>query len=132
MRFAKLSAGLFIIVLLLAGAAGAAHAGMMAGQGNMGDMVGCALMGHNEAVCGMNPLKHLSGWQNLFAAVPAQNAMMLFMLLLALFFFLRFNQYLRFLYPPPQAVRIFYDPAIVMYDSLRLFMARGLMHPKIF
>ena len=118
-----------LIAFLLVGITGVAYSGMMMGHG---DMVGCPLMGHDSAMCNMNPLDHLSMWQNMFAAIPVQSVLTLLLSLLALFFFSRFNRYLWLLHPSPQPVYISYDPEVSTYDPLRRFMARGLMHPKIF
>ncbi|MBI3573859.1 hypothetical protein HY090_02310 [Candidatus Kaiserbacteria bacterium] len=131
MRLRKVLITLSIIASLLSGATGVAYSGMMTGHG-MGDVVGCPLMGYDAAVCTMNPLEHLSAWQNLFAAIPAQSLVMLLLLLLSLFLALCFSQYLRLLHPSPQPVRIFYNPEASTHDPLRRFIVRGLLHPKIF
>ncbi|MEY4747723.1 MAG: hypothetical protein RLZZ416_772 [Candidatus Parcubacteria bacterium] len=131
MSLGKIFTSIAIIAFLLVGMVGMAFPGMMMGH-NMDDMVGCPLMGHDAAVCNMNPLEHLSRWQNMFAAVPVQGVATLLLLLLATFLLLRFNRYLRLLHPSPQPVRISYDPETNFHDPLRRFIARGLMHPKIF
>jgi hypothetical protein len=131
MRLGKLFVSIVITAFLLVGVTGVAYSGMMMGHGDM-EMPGCPLMGHSAALCNMNPLEHLSMWQNMFAAIPVQSAAMLLLLLLALFFLSHFNRYLWLLYPSPQPVYISYDPEVATYDPLRRFIARGLMHPKIF
>lgn len=131
MHLGKLLTSIIIATFLLVGAIGVAYSGTMMGHG-MGDMVGCPLMGHDAAVCGMNPLEHLSIWQSMFAAIPVQSAVMLLMLLLALFFMSRLNRYRWLLHPSLQPVYISYDPEIATHDPLRRFIASGLMHPKIF
>lgn len=131
MQLRKTLTTLSITALLIVGAAGVAYSGMMMGHG-VETMVGCPLMGNSAAICTMNPLDHLTQWQNLFAATLGQNAALLLLMLLALFFFLRFGQYLQLLYPSPQSVYISYDPENATHDPLRRFIASGLMHPKVF
>ena len=120
-----------VVIFLLVGATGVVYSGTMMGHG-METMVGCPLMGNTAAVCNMNLLEHLNAWQNLFAAIPAQSAVLLLLLLLALFLVLRLKQYLWLLHPSPQSVYISYDPEAATHDALRRFIASGLMHPKIF
>ena len=132
MHLRKILISLSIITFLLVGATGVAYSGLMMSHDDTG-VTGCPLMmGHDAAVCPMNPLAHINSWQSLFAAVPVQNAVTLLLLFLTSFFFLRFNQYLWLLFPSPQPVYISYDPEVATYDPLRRFIARGLMHPKIF
>lgn len=131
MRFGKVSTGIIIVAFMLVGAAGVAYAGPMMGHG-MDAMAGCPLMGHSAAVCSMNPLAHLSAWQSLFAAILVQSTVLSLLLLLALFLTLRLSQYLWLLYPSPQPACFTYDPECATYDPLRRFIARGLMHPKVF
>ena len=131
MHLGKLLTSIIITTFLLVGATGALYSGMMMGH-SMEDIGGCALMGHNTAMCNMNPLEHLSAWQNLVAAIPVQSAVMLLLLLFALLFVLGFSQYLWLLHPSPQPVLISYDLEVRGHDSLQRFIARGLMHPKVF
>lgn len=130
-----------MIAFLLVGVAGVAYSGMMMpvlhGLGEGGDhgdmgMTPCPLMGQLSAVCNMNPLAHVGMWQNMFAAIPVQSAVLLLLLLLGLFFSPRLKEYVWLLYPSPQPVYISYDSEVTAHDSLRRFIARGLMHPKIF
>ena len=132
MQIRKILITLSLIVFLLVGAAGVAYSGVMMGHG-MGDMIGCPLMGHSAALlCDMNPLEHLTQWQSMFAAIPAQSMMLLLLFLLALFFRSRLKQHLWLLHPSPQPVYVSYDPEAVTHDPLRRFIACGLMHPKVF
>lgn len=121
----------FIVGFLLINAVGVSYSGTMMGHGEIG-MADCPLMGYSAAVCNMNPLEHVSMWQTMFAAIPVQSAVFALLLLLAFFFFTRFRELLWLFHSSPQPIRIFYDPEIGTHDPLRLFMARGLMHPKIF
>ena len=125
----KISISAFLVGFLLIGAVGVAYSGMMTGHG---DMVGCPLMGNNAAVCNMSPLERLSAWQNLFAAIPAQNTASILLLLLAVFFAFQLRRFLWLLHPSPQRVYVRTKPEVLLYDPLRRFIARGLMHPKIF
>ena len=129
MRIRRLLIGMSTVVFLLVGAIGVAYSGAMMGHG---DMAGCPLMGHDTAMCSMNPLEHLTQWQNMFAAVPAQTVVTLLLTLLTLFFVFCLSQYLWLLHPSPQPVYVSYDPRVRGHDSLRRFIARGLMHPKVF
>lgn len=131
MTFAKLLTGLVLISYLFAGGGGISHSMMMTDHCIDG-MTCCPFMGDIASVCNMSPLDHLSAWQNMFAAIPMQRVAILLLLLSALFFMLRFGEYLRLFYPTPQRIYIRPDPEIATYDSLRRFIARGLMHPKIF
>jgi len=131
MKSEKLLTSILVITFLLVGATGVAYSGMMIGHG-MDDMVGCPLMGHDAAMCNMNPLEHLSAWQNMFAAIPVQSVVILLLLLLALLLVFCLKQYLWLLQPSPQSVYISYDSETGTHDPLRRFIARGLMHPKIF
>src|SRR3989338_10833032 len=131
MSFSKAHIGVLIVAILMVSAFGVGFSGLLMGHDDM-NMIGCPLMGHDVALCPMNPLAHITAWQNLFAAIPTQGMMMLLLLLLALFFFLRFNQHLWLLHPSPHLVHISYDPEVVTHRPLQRFIARGLMHPKIF
>ena len=122
---------LSLMIFLLVGATGMAYSGTMMDHG-METMLGCPLMSHSAAICNMSPLEHLTQWQNMFAAIPAQSVALLLLMLLALFFFLRLDQYRWLLHPSPHPVYVSYDPEAVTHDSLRRFIARGLLHPKIF
>lgn len=126
----RISISAFILGFLLISAVGVAYSGVMMGHGM--DMAGCPLMGNNAVVCNMNPLDHLSAWQNLFAAIPTQNAATVLSLLLAVFFLFQLRRFLWLLHPSPQPVYVRIKPEVSTYDPLRRFMARGLMHPKIF
>lgn len=127
----RIAISILLISFFLVGALGMAFPGMMMGHGDVG-MVGCPLMGHDAAVCNMNPLDHLSMWQTMFAAIPAQTVITALLLLLAAFFLLRFREFLWLPVQSPQLVFISYDPEVATHDPLRRFIARGLMHPKIF
>lgn len=118
-----------IIGFLLISAVGAAYSGAMMSHG---DMTGCPLTGYSAAACNTNLLQHLSIWQSMFTAIPAPILLSVLLLLLTAFFFVRFRQFLWLLHPPLQPIRIWHDPDIGTHDPLRLFMARGLLHPKIF
>ena len=121
--------GILIITFLLISAVGVAYSVMMMEHGNM---IGCPLMGHDAAMCPMNLFEHLSMWQSMFAAIPVQSIVLMLLSLLALFFSVRLRELLWLLHPSPQPVRIFCDHEAGTHDPLRLFTARGLMHPKIF
>jgi len=131
MRLEKLLTSTIIVVFLLVGAAGVSYSNAIMGHEAMG-MMGCPMMGHDAAVCPMNPLAHIAAWQTMFAAIPVQSAVMVLLLLLALFFVSRLKQYLWLLHPSPQPVYLSYDPDVVSHDPVRRFIFRGLMHPKIF
>ncbi|HEY4527305.1 MAG TPA: hypothetical protein VJK53_05695 [Candidatus Paceibacterota bacterium] len=131
MSFSKAHIGVLIVAILLVSAFGVGFSGLLMGHDDMG-MVGCPLMmGHDSAVCPMSPLAHISSWQNLFAAIPVQSVVTVLLLLLALFFVSRLKLYVWLLHPSPQPVYNFYDPEAA-HDPLQRFIARGLMHPKIF
>src|SRR3989344_1370356 len=118
MYLRKVVTSITIVAFLLVGATGVAYSGLM--------------MGHDSAVCPMSPLAHINSWQNMFAAIPVQSAVMVLLLLLALFFVSRLKQYLWLLHPSPQPVYLSYDPDVVSHDPVRRFIFRGLTHPKIF
>ena len=131
MSFSKAHIGVLIIAVLLVSAFGVGSSNLLMGHDDMG-MIGCPLLGHDATVCPMTPLAHINSWQTMFAAIPAQNVALLLLMLLALFFFLRLDQYRWLLHPSPHPVYVSYDPEAVTHDSLRRFIARGLLHPKIF
>ena len=131
MYLGKLLTSITIAAFLLVGVGSITHAGMMESD-CQADSVCCSLMGHDAAVCSMNPLEHLSAWQSLFAAIPAQSTVMLLLLLVALLLVFRLNQCPWLLYASSQPVYIRRDPGVIIHDSLRRFITRGLMHPKIF
>ena|SRR5579859_1412601 len=130
MQLRKALISISIIALALVGSIGIGYFGMM--MGGMDNMVGCPLMGHDSAVCNMNPLDHLSMWQSMFAAIPVQNILTLLLSLLSLFLFFRFRYYSWLLHPTPPRVYISFDSADATYDPLQRFIARGLMQPKVF
>jgi hypothetical protein len=125
--------GLLVITFLLAGVLGAAYSGTMMAH-NMDGMAGCPLMGNSAVICNMNPLEHLAGWQNLFAAVPVQSAVISLLIILALLFVARIMTHLHLWlwYPSPQAAVVAHNPEVSSHDQLSRFIARGLMHPKLF
>jgi len=131
MSFSKAHIGVLIVAILLVSAFGVGFSGLLMGHDDM-NMIGCPLMGHDVALCPMNPLAHITAWQNLFAAIPVQSFVMVLLLLLALFFVSRLKQYLWLLHPSPQPVYVSCNPEAVSHDPLRRFISRGLMHPKIF
>lgn len=128
----KLLISIIIAAFLFAGVTGVAYSGLMMGHG-IDDMIGCSLLDNEMTLCNMNPLDHISAWQNMFAAIPALSTVILLLLLLALFFVLRQNRYLWLPYPSPQSdYYISHSPDQAVSDTLQRFIARGLMHPKIF
>lgn len=131
MKISKLIVALTAVVFLFVGAAGVWYAGAMMGHGDMG-MVGCPLMGYESAICDMDPLDHVSTWQSMFTALPAPIITLVLLLLAAALFFVRF----RYVLGPPllsfAPVRISYDSRAPIFDPLKRFIARGLLHPKIF
>ena len=131
MEIRKTLITLSLMIFLLVGATGMAYSGTMMDHG-METMLGCPLMSHSAAICNMNPLEHLTQWQHLFAAIPAQSVALLLLMLLALFFSLRLDQYRWLLHPSPQLVYVSYDPEAITHDPLRRFIFSGLMHPKVF
>lgn len=122
---------LLVAFLLVATVCVVTYAAAPIGSSDM-NMIGCPFAGHGGAVCDMSPLEHIAMWQNLFAAVPMQSTVAIFMFLLALFLLAYSVQQFRPPVPTPQPVRAFYPQETFIYDPLRRFIARGLMHPKLF
>jgi hypothetical protein len=131
MTLKKALVGVFALAILLVSAVGVSYSAMAMGMNHSG-MVACPFMGHREAVCSMNIFEHLSAWQSMFSATPVESLSLLVLLLLALFFFSHYYKRLWILNPLPQFAYVRIDPNVSPHDSLRQFIARGLMHPKIF
>lgn len=120
-----------ILALVIVGAFGMAFPGMTMGHGDMG-MIGCPLATHGLVVCSMNPLEHLNMWQSMFAAIPVQTLGVALTLLLAAVVLLRFKDFLWRLEPSPQPIHASRYLQAKAYNPLQRFVARGLMHPKVF
>lgn len=130
MQVSRLFFVIALLAFLLVGPVGMGL-GMAMSNDGMG-MIDCPLMGHDAAVCSMNPLEHIGMWQTMFAAIPVQSLVLSLVLLLAAFALVRFKELLYLLALSLQPVHIFYDFEVISHDPLRRFMARGLVHPKIF
>ena len=97
-----------------------------------GEISNCPFMGI-VAICNMSPFEHIAAWQNMFASIPNQT-IVLTLLLLALSF--AFSRLLLFAFPrdgdrePQRLFSRAREPRVT--DPLRLALARGIIHPKIF
>ena len=123
--------GTLILAIVLVSAFGVGFSGFLMGHDDMG-MIGCHLMNHDAALCPMSALAHIASWQNLFAAIPTYGFAL--SILLSMIILFGFGSYMRLwlLAVPPPAFYTLQGRIARMYDPLHLFIARGLMHPKIF
>lgn len=92
--------------------------------------MGCPFsMGHT-AVCAL-PFAHIEHWQNLFVATAVMSIVAALLTLIAVLVFSR-GIFLWLAHQSPQPFFATYHPDVATYDVLRRFIARGLMHPKVF
>lgn len=136
MNIGKAALGILLAVLMLAGGLGAFHFGMdMPMDGSM--EANCFMPGITEALCQMNLLEHIDAWQNLFAAIPSTNDILLLLVsLLALgaLYVARKN------FSPPKVLISRTQQAFLLYCRRRTPMihmlqeafSNGILHPKLF
>lgn len=125
----------FLMTFFFVGFLGFGHAEMsttMDGQMN----TACPFMPGMTSLCHMDPLEHLSAWQNIFAAIPGQLSLFgTLLLLIASFLIVRsikipdipvhlFN------YVPPQLLYVRNCVSIV--SPLQEAFSNGILHPKVF
>ena len=102
-----------------------------------GTMSGCAMPGM-ATLCQMDPLEHITAWQNMFTAVPSQNDILLllaFLLALALGALFLTHRSIA----PPRVARVsqqklflYFKQRIPIIHPLQEAFANGILHPKIF
>lgn len=118
---------LLIACLLVMSVGGAYTAQTMMEEGSTHH---CPFMGV-PALCAMNPLAHIAEWQNMFASIMQNQTVLdvLALIVLALFWFLSSHLYL----PRRSDILIHrFRHTYQLFDSLRLALARGIIHPKPF
>ncbi|RJQ34095.1 hypothetical protein C4568_03055 [Candidatus Parcubacteria bacterium] len=119
-----------IVAFLMVGVFGIFHGMDMSSSEQMSN---CPFIMGIAAICNMSPFEHIAAWQNMFASIPQQTTV-LTLLLLALSF--AFSRLLLFAFPrdgdqEPQRL-LYADREPKAIDPLRLALARGIIHPKIF
>lgn len=131
MKSIRFLISILVITVMIFGVLSIAYSAAMMSHGGMDRMLGCPLMGNAAALCPVNVFEHLSAWQNLFASVVAQNIIVLLLFLFGLFFLFRNIHVAHIAESPPRSYAL--GKFAVPYDDhLSRFMARGLLHPKIF
>lgn len=117
-----------IIVFTLSVGLGIGYAGSLMGHG--AHIFGCAGLDEGTLLCTMDPLAHIGEWNNLFAAIIST----LFSLLTvaAIVHAAAGSRRVIEPHPPGHRIRLSYETSTLVHDPLRRFIARGLMHPKIF
>ena len=117
----------FLILFLLMTGGGTLLSGMTMHEGHMQN---CPFMGIT-AICNMNALEHLSGWQRLFTMTPHSFTTLILLLLLS-FVVGRFVPILLRRKRVPQQPIFYVRYFDEVFDPMKLAFARGLIHPKVF
>ena len=117
---------LILITFLMVSVGGVLSSGMM----QDGNMAHCPFMGIT-AICNMNALEHLSGWQRLFTMTPHSFTTLILLLLLS-FVVGRFVPILLRRKRVPQQPIFYVRYFDEVFDPMKLAFARGLIHPKVF
>ena len=132
-HFWQLTAVLLTMIFILVSVFGLFCVGMNLSMG----MSDCPLlMGAREAMCPMKMLSHISAWQKLFTAIPASNALLLFVVLVGVVSFYIF-QIKRCDESPPSAWNRWHlyqtnHRNLRLYNFWLAVLARGIVQPKLF
>lgn len=99
-----------------------------------GKMSGCPFMSHEEVLCSMNPLDHVSAWKSAFTAIaPSFTLLLLTLAAVGVAFAIAPNLLLRQRYRQeilPQEIR---DQIYTFsYRPLQELFSNGILHPKLF
>ena len=122
----KILFALLLVCVLMVSVGGVLSSGMM----HEGHMQNCPFMGIT-AICNMNALEHLSGWQRLFTMTPHSFTTLILLLLLS-FVVGRFVPILLRRKRVPQQPIFYVRYFDEVFDPMKLAFARGLIHPKVF
>jgi len=125
---------LALVAVLLMSAAGLPHLGMTMDTGEHGNttMSDCYMPGM-ATLCKMNVFEHMAWWQSMFTSIPAQN-LMLVLLLLVVSAILSMR-IVSILSPPKESRRSFrfreidYVP---LASPLQELFSSGILNPKLF
>ena len=113
---------------------GLSHFSMHMGIDGKMSMDDCPFM-IGTSLCTMNPFEHISLWQSMFIALPHQNSVVLYVLLLSVFIF--YHIYFRYLFSPPQNILSvtlsrLYQATFISTSYLHEAFSSGILNPKLF
>lgn len=114
--------------ILMMNVGGALSNEIMMEEGMMAD---CPYMGI-AALCTMTPLQHFSEWQQMFAATAQHATTLSFLALLALVAALLGTYIARLAQKPVTLFLHRRRYRETVFDSLRLALARGIVHTKVY
>lgn len=126
-----------VIAFLLVGLLGFSQAEMITGPDGDMSSSDCFMPGMTASLCQMNPLEHISTWQNMFTAVPSQSDIFLLLaVLLALVSSVVFLHSYRNMAPQRvlalQPSLTYYKRHVPIVSSLQEAFSSGILHPKLF
>jgi len=107
---------------------------MPAGMDMSGNMSDCPFMSHEEVLCSMNTLDHISAWKSAFTATaPSFALLLLSLIVVAVVITLAPNLLLRQRYRlQPLSREIRNRIYTFSYRPLQELFSSGILHPKLF
>ena len=107
---------------------------MPAGMDMSGKMSGCPFMSHEEVLCSMSTLDHLSAWQSAFTAIaPSFTLLLLTLTEVVITLTVAPNLLLRQRYRPQSFSREIRNRIYTFsYRPLQELFSSGILHPKLF
>ena len=119
---------MLVAVIFMTTAGGALSSHMMMQDGAM--MQDCPFMGV-AALCNMSPLQHMAAWQTMFASTAPQLTALLILLVLSTVLSRFLDDFLVRRRSRPRLI-FYIKSEVEIFDHVRLALARGLIHPKIY
>ena len=109
---------------------------MPAGMDMSGNMSGCPFMSHEEVLCSMSTLDHVSAWKSVFTVIAPSFTLLLLVLALAaveIVFAIAPNLLSRQRYRQKTLSREIRDRIYTFsYRPLQELFSNGILHPKLF
>lgn len=135
MCFIKYTLIFSFVAFFLIGFLGLGHMSMDM-ESDMNGSVTCFMPGMTEVLCQMNPIEHLAAWQSMFAVIPSQGDVLLFLIALLAIIVGAIMIIYRSSAPPeiytPQSQFLYSKRYIPIIDWLQEIFSNGILHPKIF
>ena len=123
-----------ILAIFVVPSFGLAHFNMNMGMDGKMSMSDCPFTAGSSSLCTMSPLEHISNWQNMFTAIPHQDTVLQFLLVLSMLFFSFI--FFRQVFSPPK--NNFYlnrhrqRRHIFLITYLEEAFSSGILNPKLF
>lgn len=100
-----------------------------------GSMVNCPLMSGSTTLCQMNPLEHITKWQQLFTTTRQTDAMVLIVALFILgstILLLKMHSQRSLLQIRLYTYHKRKNPQMQLFNHLLLAFSNGVLHPKLY